>query len=200
MSAPRKWAGLDKQWWTRSRQLSTLLGILFFALWFGTLNVRDLIRTDETRYAEIPREMLASGDWVTPRLSDLKYFEKPPLQYWATATAYTLFGVAPWTARLWTALCGALAIALTWFTMLRLGGRRQAHLAAGILASSLFWIGGAHINSLDMGLSCFMHAALCCLLLAQQARYQNNSRTEKSWLLACWASKPGSIPVLSKRF
>ena len=93
------------------------LALLFFVLWFGTLNVRDLIRTDETRYAEIPREMAVSGDWVTPRLSDLKYFEKPPLQYWTTAAAFTAFGQAPWTARLWTALTGALTIWLTFFTL-----------------------------------------------------------------------------------
>ena len=36
--------------------------------------------------------MVASGDWVTPRLNGFKYFEKPPLQYWATAAAFELFG------------------------------------------------------------------------------------------------------------
>ena len=41
------------------------------------------------------------GDWLTPRLNDIKYFEKPALQYWATAAAFTLFGEHHWTARLW---------------------------------------------------------------------------------------------------
>ncbi|MDH4284194.1 MAG: phospholipid carrier-dependent glycosyltransferase, partial [Gallionellaceae bacterium] len=75
-------------------------------IWFGNIEYRHLIEPDEGRYAEIPREMVASGDWVTPRLNDLKYFEKPPLQYWATAIAYTLFGEHHWTSRLWTALTG----------------------------------------------------------------------------------------------
>ena len=48
---------------------------------FGTLGQRALLRPDEGRYAEIPREMIATGDWLTPRLNDLKYFEKPALQY-----------------------------------------------------------------------------------------------------------------------
>src|ERR1700753_3978361 len=59
-----------------------------------------LIDPDEGRYAEIPREMAVTGDWVTPRLDGLKYFEKPPLQYWATAAAYSVFGFSEWTARL----------------------------------------------------------------------------------------------------
>ncbi|RCS59398.1 glycosyltransferase family 39 protein [Parvibium lacunae] len=191
---------------TWRRWLSVCL-LLFIALWFGTLEVRDLIRTDETRYAEIPREMVASGDWITPRLSDLKYFEKPPLQYWATAAAFTAFGPAAWTARLWTALTGALAIWLTWFTLRRLtsstttpnlAGTASAipWLGAGMLASSLFWIGGGHINSLDMGLSFFMHATLCCLLLALHADHTHAPLQARRWMLASWASM--ALAVMSK--
>ena len=59
-----------------------------YEAWFATLPLRPLFDPDEGRYAEIPREMLVSGDWVTPRLNGIKYFEKPPLQYWATAALY----------------------------------------------------------------------------------------------------------------
>jgi 4-amino-4-deoxy-L-arabinose transferase-like glycosyltransferase len=67
-----------------------LLALVLVAavLWFGTLGVRKLTAPDEGRYAEIAREMAVSGDWVTPRYNELKYFEKPPLQYWVTALAY----------------------------------------------------------------------------------------------------------------
>ena len=65
-----------------------LVAILFAALWFGTLEYRKLVKPDEGRYGEIPREMVATGDWLTPRLNGIKYFEKPPLQYWATAAAF----------------------------------------------------------------------------------------------------------------
>ena len=85
--------------------------ILAFALvWFAGLDVRVLLHPDEGRYAEIPREMVVTGDWLTPRLNGLKYFEKPPLQYWMTAAAYEAFGVHHWTARLWTALSTFLAV------------------------------------------------------------------------------------------
>ena len=83
-------------------------------LWFGPLDAPHLFEPDEGRYAEIPREMVASGDWVTPRLNAIKYFEKPALQYWATAGAFTLFGQHAWTARLWPALCGYAGLLLTW--------------------------------------------------------------------------------------
>ena len=72
------------RWW---------LWVVVAICWYATAAVRPLMEPDEGRYAEIPREMWISGDWVTPRLSGLKYFEKPPLQYWATAAAYSLFGV-----------------------------------------------------------------------------------------------------------
>jgi 4-amino-4-deoxy-L-arabinose transferase-like glycosyltransferase len=82
-----------------SRRLIWILWMTLAAVWFGTLEQRALVRPDEGRYAEIPREMVASGDWLTPRLNEFKYFEKPALQYWATAAGYKLFGESEWTAR-----------------------------------------------------------------------------------------------------
>ena len=85
---------------------SATLWIVLAVLWFGTLGIRPLYKADESRYGEISREMVASGDWITPRLNGFKYFEKPPLQYWATAAFFSLLGEKDWVARLWTALIG----------------------------------------------------------------------------------------------
>ena len=63
-----------------------------------------LFEPDESRYAEMPREMLQRGDWITPRLQGEPYLEKPPLLYWLTAISYQLFGVHDWAARLPPAL------------------------------------------------------------------------------------------------
>ena len=100
-----------------SRRSLLLLLFAVVLIWFGNIEYRKLIKPDEGRYAEIPREMVATGDWTTPRLNGLKYFEKPALQYWATAVAYEVFGEHQWTSRLWTALTGFAGILLVWFVV-----------------------------------------------------------------------------------
>ena len=170
-----------------------ILVVVYALLWFGTLNYRHLIPSDEGRYAEIAREMLVTGDWVTPRYNGYKYFEKPPLQIWATATAFNIFGVGDWQARLWTALTGFLTIVFIGFTGARIYSARAGWLAAVALASSPMWVIGGHINSLDMGLSAFLVAALCSLLLAQTS---SNKTYSRNWMWACWAFM--ALATLSK--
>ncbi len=170
-----------------------LLIIIYALLWFGTLNYRHLIPSDEGRYAEIAREMLVTGDWVTPRYNGYKYFEKPPLQAWATAATFQAFGIGEWQARLWTALTGFLTILIVGFTGARIYNARAGWLASVVLASSPMWIISGHLNSLDMGLSSFLVAALCSLLLAQTSHNQNSCR---NWMWACWAFM--ALATLSK--
>ena len=175
---------------TAARTLILLFA--FAAIWFSNLEYRKLINPDEGRYAEIPREMVASGDWTTPRLNDIKYFEKPALQYWATAVAYTLFGEHHWTARLWSALTGFLGVLMVFFTGRRLFGAEAGWYAALVLGSSLLWVLIAHINTLDMGVSFFLSAAVCAFLLAQHDAADGRFR----WMLAAWAAL--ALAVLSK--
>ena len=173
---------------------TVLLLLAFAAVWFSNLEYRKLVNPDEGRYAEIPREMVASGDWTTPRLNDIKYFEKPALQYWATATAYTLFGEHQWTARLWSALTGFFGVLMVWFTGRRLFGAAAGWYAALVLASSLLWVLIGHINTLDMGVSFFLAAAVCAFALAQHDGAQ--ARARGRWMLAAWAAL--ALAVLSK--
>ena len=99
-----------------------LLLLAFLAVWFGNLDARKLAKSDEGRYAEISREMSVTGDWVTPRLNAIKYFEKPPLHYWASASAFSAFGAHEWTARLWSAVTGLLGVLFALFLGRRLFG------------------------------------------------------------------------------
>ena len=149
---------------------------LFTVIWFGLLGYRHLVPTDEGRYANIAREMVATGDWVTPRYNGYKYFEKPVLQAWATAAAYEAFGLGDWQSRLWTALTGWFGVLLAGYTGAKLFSRRAGVLAASILGASPLWIGAGHFNTLDMGLSVMLEGALCTLLLAQAAGGSSSSR------------------------
>jgi 4-amino-4-deoxy-L-arabinose transferase-like glycosyltransferase len=175
-----------------SRRLIWVLWIALAAVWFGTLDQRALVRPDEGRYAEIPREMAASGDWVTPRLNEFKYFEKPALQYWATAAGYKVFGQSEWTARLWPALTGFLSVLLAWWTGRRLWGPVAGHLAAAILASSLLFVVLGHLITLDMGLSFFLQVAWTAFLFAQNDERSSSRR----WMLLAWGAL--ALAVLSK--
>lgn len=169
------------------------LVIAVAVIWFANLEYRKLIKPDEGRYAEIPREMVLSGDWTTPRLNDLKYFEKPPLQYWATATAYTVFGEHQWTSRLWTALTGFAGILLVWFVGLRLFGREAANYAAILLGSSMLYVLMAHINTLDMGVTFFITLGIAGLLLGQSG---TDKKIQRNWMMLAWAGL--GLAVLSK--
>jgi 4-amino-4-deoxy-L-arabinose transferase-like glycosyltransferase len=161
---------------------------LIALVWFSNLEYRKLVRPDEGRYAEIAREMVTSGDWVTPRLDGIKYFEKPALQYWATAIAYTLFGQHEWTARLWSGLTGFLGILLIYYTGCRLFGVEAGFYSALVLASSLLYAVIGHINTLDMGVTFFMALSLCGFLLAQKIPEKRTL-----WMSVAWAAMGCSI-------
>lgn len=175
------------------RILLVVAGLLVMAGWFGSLELRGLFIPDEGRYAEIPREMLATGDWVTPRLNDLKYFEKPPLQYWLTALSFRLFGEDEWTARLPSAMLGFFALLIVGYTGYRLWGGRTGVLAASILGSSCaFFLAGQYLT-LDMTLTACLTFAFCSFVLAQSG---NGVTNRKAWMLGAWGAT--ALAVLSK--
>jgi len=178
----------------KSKTFAWLLFLLFCIIWFYMLGARTLVPTDEGRYAEMAREMVATGDWITLRLNGLKYFEKPPLQTWMNALTFELFGLGEWQARLWTGLCGLLGVVLVAFTGARMFSARIGFYAALVLGSSFLWAGLGHINTLDMGLSGMMTISLCALLLAQRSDISHAE--QRNWMLLCWAGM--ALAVLSK--
>lgn len=178
----------------RSKTFLWTLLVLFLVVWFYALGARTLVPSDEGRYAEMAREMVTTGDWITPRLDGLKYFEKPPLQTWMNALTFELFGYGEWQARLWSGLCGLLGIALVGYTGRRVFNPWVGTTAALVLASSFWWAGLSHINVLDMGLSGMMTLTLCGMLLAQ---HDDTSDTERrNWMLVSYAGM--ALAFLSK--
>lgn len=174
--------------------LACLLACSVLVVWFGALEYRELFHPDEGRYAEIPHEMVTSGDWVTPRLNGLKYFEKPPLQYWLTAISYLALGADEWTARLWPALAGLLTVGLVFWAGRRLSGVRAGAMAAAVLASTFQFFLFSQVLTLDMGLTFFLTLALVSFLASQDA--STKPATRRGWGLVMWAAM--ALAVLSK--
>lgn len=150
---------------------NTRFAWLFIAIaWFATLGTHSLFDPDEGRYAEIPREMLASGDWVTPTLNGLPYFEKPPLQYWVTAAIYSIAGVSEATSRFWAVALAFGCLPLIFWLARGIGlSIETAWRAVFFTAVSPFFVLVGHITLLDQSFTFFLMAALSAFLVAQQA-------------------------------
>ncbi|MDZ4247384.1 MAG: glycosyltransferase family 39 protein, partial [Dehalococcoidia bacterium] len=82
-----------------------ILFIMPLFLYVGLLPVMPLMEPDEGRYSAIPSSMNKSGDYITPRLKEAVYIEKPPLAYWATALSFKIFGENEFSSRLFAGLC-----------------------------------------------------------------------------------------------
>ncbi|MBL0038249.1 MAG: glycosyltransferase family 39 protein [Nitrosomonadales bacterium] len=165
-----------KRWWC--------LLLMVTVIWFWYFGVPQTPHKSGRRtLRRIHAKMAASGDWVTPRLNGLKCFEKPPLQYWATAATYTLLGGHHWTSRLWPALTGFAGFVIkVWLPGVRLFGREAERYAALILGSNLLYAVIGHINALDMGVTFFLTLGIVGLLLGQQA--EADPHTRRNWLSA----------------
>ncbi|PQV63820.1 4-amino-4-deoxy-L-arabinose transferase [Abditibacterium utsteinense] len=128
-------------WQTRRALTRSLLAIalLCVPLFFFRLGAWGLFDADEGRYAEIPRAMLSRGDFVTPMLNGVKFFDKPPLLYWLSALCFQIFGVNEFAARLIPALSATLAVFGTYALGRRMFGARAGLFSAAILATTVGW-------------------------------------------------------------
>jgi len=149
------------------KRLITPVQRLFFVLllpcaglFFFPLGLRALWDSDEGRYAEIAREMLAAHRWLVPHLNGVLYFEKPPLTYWLTTLGLSVFGVNPFGARFFSALFGLLTV----FLVFRIGrywkNERTGLLAGVVLATSTAFFFLTQYLVVDMVLTFWLTLAL----------------------------------------
>ncbi len=151
-----------------------ILLLLYVLIYLVPLGLRPLMIPDEVRYAEIPREMIQSGNWVVPHLNGLRYFEKPVLGYWLVAGSMQLFGENAFAVRLPGALSAGLS-ALAIFLLLAGSGRtRKTALSAAMIYLTLFgvFLMGSY-NILDNSFSFFLTAAFVAFYYAHN---ENNPR------------------------
>jgi 4-amino-4-deoxy-L-arabinose transferase-like glycosyltransferase len=139
---------------------AVFLAVLAWFLYFHDASAAGLIGPDEPRYAQISREMLRSGDYITPYLLHEPWFEKPPLNYWLTAVAFRIFGVNEAAARLPSAIFAVgFLILFAWQTR-RLFPGEAVRYSVPILLSSLGWIAYGRAATTDMLFSSTLGGAL----------------------------------------
>ncbi len=134
-------------------------------LFFFHLGTYGLWEPDEARYSEIAREMLASHDFIVPHLNYVPYIEKPPLLYWLTTLAMSLFGVNEFAARLVNALSALFCVAATCFFTAKTFDHRRAMLAGSVLTTSAIYAVMAQVLTTDMLLTATMTTAMYAFFL-----------------------------------
>ena len=142
---------------------------------------RPFASPDEGRYVEIPREMVVTGDYVTPRLDGMKYFEKPPLFYWMQAASIKIAGINETSMRFWVVLFAILGCLSVFYVGAKCYSRNVGVMAVGILATSLIYYCHSRLIILDLVLSILLCGSLWAFFLAFVKK--NQSKIPKKYLI-----------------
>jgi 4-amino-4-deoxy-L-arabinose transferase len=175
--------------------------LLSLCVAFAFQGSRGLYETTEGRYAEVGREMVAAGDWMTPRLDGRPHWTKPPLAYWSIAASLEIVGRNTWAAR----VPGAAALVAATMGVALLGAAMwdalTGQLAALIFLTCPFVVAGANVVSPDMLLAGWEVLAVLCFWRAVRA---TTPRAERGWIVLMWAAfglafltkgTPGLLPL-----
>ncbi len=146
--------------------LATWLPLFFILLYLLPLGLRDLWSPDELRYAEISREMVASGDWIVPRFNDLRYFEKPVMGYWMNALSQLVFGETNFAVRAASAFSALGAAFCLWMLLARFASRPVAWLSCAIYLSMFMVSGIGTYSVLDSMLNLWLTASFTAFYFA----------------------------------
>ncbi len=179
-------------WFSHTWLALLALCLISGPLFFWHLGSYGFFDPDEGRYAEIPREMLASGDFVTPTLNGVLYFEKPPLFYWSVAAFMHFWGPNEAAARMTSALCALVCLLVTYCLGRRMFGARAGFIAAIILATSELWMLLARQTVIDMQFSVLLFIALACFWFG----HLETGRKRHLYFAGFWVSQ--ALAVLDK--
>jgi len=169
--------------------LATLLLLCVFTFFLG-LGRQAITDADEAFYAEASREMVESGDWLTPRFNYQNRWEKPVLYYWLTSATYLITGPTEFAARLWAALSGAGLALLAWGIARHLTGRLDVGwLTGAVVATSFGYFSMARSALPDLPLTFFITLGIWAALRAADAGGLHRAW----WALAGFAAGAGFL-------
>lgn len=139
---------------------------LFYFLGLGSY---PLFTPDEGRYSEVAREMIVTGDFITPRLNGVVFLDKPILYYWLQASAIKVFGLNEGALRFWPAFFGLWGCLSMYIAGRILFNRRTGILSALLLATTVLYFGAAHYANLDLEVAVLVSTTLLFFLLGLQS-------------------------------
>ncbi|MGC9046213.1 MAG: ArnT family glycosyltransferase [Thermodesulfovibrio sp.] len=138
--------------------------ILFISMFrLGSVTLFDV---DEAVFAQATKEMLQSGNWITPKYNGEPRYDKPILFYWLMAFSYNIFGINEFAARFPSALSGFTLCIVLYFFLSILKDDKQAFYALVSFAFSLYYFVYTHAAVTDMVLTLFISLTLMCFYLS----------------------------------
>ncbi|MFY0609547.1 MAG: glycosyltransferase family 39 protein [Candidatus Atelocyanobacterium thalassa] len=205
--------------WKKDKKTLWLFSFLWLFLissiaFFSELGNIGLLDKTEPMFAEAARQMVVTGDWITPYWNQEVRFDKPPLTYWLIGLSYKIFGINEWGARIPSALAAILVIILAFYTLKNFGDTTSskglssttkpwlsAWIGSGIIALNPFWIAWGRTSVSDIFLASSISLALFSFFLGyvQQGKgsctYLGLS-VKKLWYLGYWIFM--SLGILAK--
>jgi 4-amino-4-deoxy-L-arabinose transferase-like glycosyltransferase len=150
-----------------------LLFVLAGCLFFAGLGSLPLLEPDEGRNAEVAREMLASGDWITPHYNGLPYLDKPAVFFCLVASSFKLGSLHEWSARAPSALMGLCLLLLSWFLARRMFGDATAARAGVVVATAPLVLVFSRLVIFDMTLAFLITLAMVSFWFAESAEFRH---------------------------
>ena len=170
--------------------------VLFFLLYVAPLGVRPMVIPDETRYAEISREMQDSGDWIVPKVDGLRYFEKPVLGHWLNAASQGLLGRNAFAVR----LPSALAVGFSGLVVFLLVQQFAGGAPAGLFAAAIFL---TCVEVFAVGVFCVLDSVFSLFITASMATFYAAWTHEIPWKRYAFIALSGAfcgLAFLTKGF
>ncbi len=163
-----------------------IVGCVAIILYFFQLGQAPFLDPPEGLHANIAQEMNSSGEWLTPHMNGVRYFDKPPLLYWLMGGSFSLLGTSEWAARGWSALFAVATALLTAWLGMRIGTKRRGLIAGLILAVNFeFFVFGRLVKQ-DMLFIFFILLSFACFIVF----YQDGVRAA---LIGCYASLGATV-------